>query len=99
MIKLKPRIDFRNVLQAAFACVDPKSTKRHWWLDCLFTLLGSEQVIFIIVLTLTFLTYYYFFSCYPIPLPSLEKSQIKEVSAKTWDRLRSLVKRGDWENF
>jgi len=23
---------------------DPESTKRHWWLDCLFTLLGSSRV-------------------------------------------------------
>ncbi len=28
-------------LGTAFTCKDPKSTKRHWWLDCLFTLLAS----------------------------------------------------------
>jgi len=29
---------------ATFAHADPKSTKRHWLLDCLFALLGSVHV-------------------------------------------------------
>jgi len=34
---LTPGVDFTNV----FVRKDPKITKRHWWLDCLFTLVGS----------------------------------------------------------
>jgi len=33
------RVDFTNVLWAAFTRIDPKSAKRHWWLDCFFALL------------------------------------------------------------
>ncbi len=35
-------VDF--ILQAAFMLADLKSTKRHWWLDCLFALYGSALV-------------------------------------------------------
>ncbi len=43
-MKSTPGADFTNILQAAFMHGDPKSAKRHWWLDCLFALLGSECV-------------------------------------------------------
>jgi len=33
-----------NILKAAITRVDPKSAKRHWWLDCLYALLGSTSV-------------------------------------------------------
>ena len=36
-------VNFTTVLQAAFICADPKCPKRHWWLDCLFVLLGSSR--------------------------------------------------------
>jgi len=36
--------DFTSVLWAPFTRADPKSAKRHWWLDCLFACLGSEHV-------------------------------------------------------
>jgi len=39
-----PGFNFTNVLWAAFTCADPKIAKRHWWLDCLFTLLGSAHI-------------------------------------------------------
>ncbi len=45
LIKLSPRVDFTNVLQAAFTPVDPLSVKRYFWLNCsFFTLLGSMSV-------------------------------------------------------
>jgi len=28
--------NFTNILQAAFTCADPKSSKRHWWLVTVF---------------------------------------------------------------
>ncbi len=37
-------IKFTNVLWAAFACKDHKSAKKHWWLDCLFALLGCSCI-------------------------------------------------------
>jgi len=37
-------VDFINILHTAFTCADPKSAKRHWWLDCIFALLGSWQI-------------------------------------------------------
>ncbi len=37
-------VNFTYILQAAFMQTDPKSTKRHWWLDCLFALLGSAPI-------------------------------------------------------
>jgi hypothetical protein len=40
-VKLTTGVNFTNILPAAFALADPKSTKWHWWLDCLFLLLGS----------------------------------------------------------
>jgi len=39
--KQRSRVDFTNILQSAFTRADPKSSKRHWWLDCLFALLES----------------------------------------------------------
>jgi len=36
--------DFTNILRAAFAHADLKSTKGHWWLNCLFALLGFSHV-------------------------------------------------------
>jgi len=44
LMKLTPGVNFTNILRAAFALKDPKSTKRHWWLDCHFALLGSLPV-------------------------------------------------------
>jgi hypothetical protein len=43
-VKLTPRVNFTNILHKAFALKDPKSTKRHWLLYCLFALLGSSRV-------------------------------------------------------
>jgi hypothetical protein len=43
-MKLTPGVDFTNVLGAAFTKEDPINAKRHWWLDCLFALLGSSQL-------------------------------------------------------
>ncbi len=40
----RPGLDITNVLQAVFVQADHKSTKRHWWLDCLFLLLCSDRV-------------------------------------------------------
>ncbi len=37
-------VDFTKVLHTSFVQTHPKSTKRHWWLDCLFALLGSVSV-------------------------------------------------------
>jgi len=37
-------VNFKNVLQAAFAHTDPESTKKTGNLTVFFTLLGSEQV-------------------------------------------------------
>jgi len=37
-------VNFTNALQAAFTHEDPKSKSRHWWLDCLFSLLRSLSV-------------------------------------------------------
>jgi len=36
-------VDFTNILQKAFT-EESRSTKRHWWLDYLFALLGSSNV-------------------------------------------------------
>jgi len=38
------RIIFADILRADFSCPDPKSAERHWWLDWIFTLLGSTDV-------------------------------------------------------
>ena len=35
------RVNFTNVIRTAFSTRDPKSAKRHWWLDCLFVFLES----------------------------------------------------------
>ncbi len=40
MNKLTPAVNYTNVLCAAFVCADPKSAKRHWWLE----LFGSTWV-------------------------------------------------------
>ncbi len=37
-------VNFIIILRSAFAHADPKSVKRHWWLDCLIALLGSARV-------------------------------------------------------
>jgi len=37
-------VNFINVLQAAFAPIDPKNVKRYWLLDCILTLLGAMVV-------------------------------------------------------
>jgi len=42
MVKLTQRVDFTHIFGASFARADPKSAKRHRWLDCLFALLGSS---------------------------------------------------------
>jgi len=34
--KFSPGVNVINVLQAASMCADPKSVKRHWWLNCIF---------------------------------------------------------------
>jgi len=39
-----PGVNFINVLQAAFAPVDPKSIKRYWQLDWILTLLGATSI-------------------------------------------------------
>jgi len=31
-------------IRAAFTLADPKSVKRYWWLNWIFTLLGFERV-------------------------------------------------------
>ncbi len=38
------RLNFTNRLHAAFESIDPKSTKRHWWLEYIFVLLGSAHL-------------------------------------------------------
>jgi len=38
-----PGVDFTNVLQAAFVCADPKSTKRQSSCQSFFVLLGSAH--------------------------------------------------------
>ncbi len=40
VVDLQSGVNFTNFIPAAFAQADPKSGKRHWWLDCLFVLLG-----------------------------------------------------------
>ncbi len=47
-----PRINFTNVLRAAFSRTNSKIEKRHWWS---FTILGSPRVNFINVLRTRFL--------------------------------------------
>jgi len=42
-VKLTTGLNFINVLLTAFTLIDPKSIKRHWWLNCIFTLLGSTR--------------------------------------------------------
>ncbi len=37
-------VNFTKVLLEAFMRKDPKSTKRHWWLDFLFALFGSSCI-------------------------------------------------------
>jgi len=49
LMKLTPgetrlEVKFINILQSAFLHADPQSAKRHWYLDCLFALLGSGLV-------------------------------------------------------
>jgi hypothetical protein len=44
LMKLTPWVNFTNVLRAAFTFADHKSTKRHWWLDCLFVILRRAHV-------------------------------------------------------
>jgi hypothetical protein len=43
-VRHRPGVNFINVLQAAFAHIDPKSIKRHWGFDWILTLLGSTCV-------------------------------------------------------
>jgi len=38
------RDQFHQYLWAAFANADPKSAKKHWWLDFLFALLWSACI-------------------------------------------------------
>jgi len=40
-MKLTPGVDLINILLKAFACADPKNSKRYWQLDWILTLLGS----------------------------------------------------------
>jgi hypothetical protein len=35
LVKLTPGLNFINVLCTAFTLIDPKSVKRHWWLNCI----------------------------------------------------------------
>jgi len=35
------RVNSANILRAHLTHADPKSAKRHWWLDCPFALMGS----------------------------------------------------------
>jgi len=44
IILSKPGVNFINILCSAFRSADPKSTKRYWQLDWIFTLLGSLHV-------------------------------------------------------
>jgi len=37
-------VNFTNILRVPFMCADPKSAKRYWQLDWIFTLLGSASV-------------------------------------------------------
>ncbi len=39
----RPGLNFINVLRTAFTLVYPRRVKRHWWLYCFFTLLGSTS--------------------------------------------------------
>jgi len=41
---LSPVINFIHILQTAFLLKDPRSEKRHWWLNCLLVVLGSLPV-------------------------------------------------------
>ncbi len=41
---MKPGVNFTKALWVDFAQAEPKSTKRHRWLDCLFALLGYACV-------------------------------------------------------
>ncbi len=41
---IRSGVNFTNVLRTAFAPVDPKSVKRYWLLDWIFTLLGATGV-------------------------------------------------------
>ncbi len=40
----RPGVNFIKVLRAAFVRADPKSVKRYWQLNWIFTLLGSAHV-------------------------------------------------------
>ena len=44
LMKLTPWANISNILQAAFTLKDPKSVIRHFWLECIFTLMGSASV-------------------------------------------------------
>jgi len=44
LVKLTTSVNFINVICAAFMPADPKSVKRYWLLNWIFTLLGSEGV-------------------------------------------------------
>ncbi len=37
------RLNFINVLYTAFACADPESVKRYWWLNCIFYAFGIYE--------------------------------------------------------
>ncbi len=37
-------VNFTKLLRAAFTCTDPKSAKRYWQLNGIFTLLGSASI-------------------------------------------------------
>ncbi len=43
-VQLSPGVNFTNILWVAFVSADPKSAERHWWLDCLFVLLGTACI-------------------------------------------------------
>ncbi len=36
-------LNFINILSTAFTLVDPKSVKRHWWLNCIFYTFGIYE--------------------------------------------------------
>jgi len=43
LVKSNPGVNFINILQAAFTCADPKSTKKYSQAISLFALLGSAR--------------------------------------------------------
>jgi len=41
---MEPGVNLTNILLAAYTSEDSKSTKRHWWLDCLFVISKSACI-------------------------------------------------------